>query len=81
MKAQSTSGNNLGAAALMIGIVTIVWSIVPVVGAAAFWPSFLGLTMGLVALALALHGQNPKKGIIIAGFVLCMVSTGVSKCW
>lgn len=77
----SASGKGLGIAALVIGIVTVIWSIVPVLGASAFWPSVLGLVLGIAGLVMAVRGQNAKKGIIIAGFVLCIVSTGVSAYW
>lgn len=77
----SASGKGLGIAALVIGIVTVIWSIVPILGASAFWPSVLGLVLGMAGLVMAVRGQNAKKGIIIAGFVLCIVSTGVSAYW
>ena len=77
----STSGKGLGIAALIIGIITVIWSIIPVLGASAFWPSLLGLALGIVGLVMAVRGQNTQKGIIIAGFILCIVSTGVSAYW
>lgn len=77
----STSGKGLGIAALVIGIITVIWSLIPLLGAGAFWLSVIGLALGVVALIMAVRGQNPKKGIIIAGFILCIVSTGVSAYW
>jgi hypothetical protein len=77
----STSGKGLGIAALVIGIITVIWSLIPILGASAFWPSIIGLVLGIVGLVMAVRGQNAKKGIIIAGFVLCIVSTGVSAYW
>lgn len=77
----STSGKGLGIAALVIGIITVIWSLIPLLGAGAFWLSVIGLALGVIALIMAVRGQNPKKGIIIAGFILCIVSTGVSAYW
>ncbi|MFY9307676.1 MAG: hypothetical protein WAQ28_01380 [Bacteroidia bacterium] len=77
----STSGKGLGIAALVVGIITVIWSLIPVLGAGAFWMSLMGLVLGIVALIMAIKGQNPKRGIIIAGFILCIVSTGVSAFW
>ena len=77
----STSGKGLGIAALVVGIITLIWSLIPVLGAAAFWPSIIGLALGIIGLALAIKGKNAKKGIIIAGFILCVVSTGLSAYW
>lgn len=77
----SSAGKGLGIAALVIGIITTIWSLIPILGAAAFWPSLIGLVLGIVGLALAIRGKNSKKGIIIAGFILCVVSTGVSAYW
>ena len=77
----STSGKGLGIAALVIGIITVIWSLIPILGASAFWPSLLGLVLGIIGLVMAVRGQNAKKGIIIAGFILCIVSTGISAYW
>ncbi len=77
----STSGKGLGIAALVIGIITLIWSLIPIFGAVAFWPSIIGLALGITAVIMAVKGTNPKKGIIIAGFILCIVSTGISTYW
>lgn len=77
----STLGKGLGIATLVIGIITVIWALIPVLGAGAFWLSLMGLVLGIVALIIAVKGNNPKKGIIIAGFILCIVSTGVSAFW
>ncbi|MES2593056.1 MAG: hypothetical protein V4608_14330 [Bacteroidota bacterium] len=77
----STSGKGLGIAALIIGIITVIWSLIPIFGAVAFWPSVIGLALGITGLVLSYKGQNAKKGVIIAGFILCIVSTGVSAFW
>ena len=45
----STSGRNLGIAALVFGIVTVMWSINPLSGAGALWPSLFGLALGMTA--------------------------------
>lgn len=80
-KTTSKSGKGLGIAAFVVGIVTLLWSLIPVLGAGAFWISIIGLALGTAALILSIRGKNPKKGLIIAGFALCVVSTGVSAYW
>jgi hypothetical protein len=77
----STSGKGLGIASMVVGIVTVIWSLIPILGAGAFWLAIIGLALGIAALVMAVRGQNPKKGIIITGFILCIVSTGVSAYW
>jgi ABC-type uncharacterized transport system permease subunit len=81
METTSTSGKGLGIAAMVIGIITVLWSLIPVLGAGAFWLSIIGLAAAITALILAVKGQNAKRGVIITGFILCMVSTGVSAFW
>lgn len=77
----STSGKGLGIASLVVGIVTVLWSLIPVLGAGAFWLSIIGLAVASIGLVLSVRANNPKKGIIVAGFILCMISTGVSAFW
>ena len=77
----STSGKGLGIAAIVIGSITFIWSLIPILGAGAFWLSLIGLTVAITALIMAVKGQNAKRGIIITGFILCLVSTGVSAFW
>lgn len=78
---KTNSGKGLGIASLVVGTITVIWSLIPVLGAGAFWLSIIGLAIGCIALFLAVRGQNPSKGIIITGFILCVISTGVSAFW
>jgi hypothetical protein len=77
----STAGKGLGIAALVIGIICVIWSIIPILGAGAFWPSIIGLVLGTIGLIMAVRGLNPKKGIIITGFILCLIATGIATYW
>lgn len=77
----STSGKGLGIASMVVGIVALIWSIIPIVGAGAFWVAIVGLLMGAAAIVMAVKGKNPKKGIIITGLILCVVAVAISAYW
>lgn len=79
--APSTKGKGLGMAGMIIGIVALVWAIIPVIGAAAWWLALTGLILSVVAFFMAKGGGNPKKGGIIAGIVLNVVALGLAIFW
>jgi hypothetical protein len=77
----STSGKGLGVASLVIGIITLLWSLIPIFGAWALWIAIIGLILGLIGFVLAKNGNNPKKGVVIAGIALSVLATGISGYW
>lgn len=79
--APSTKGKGLGTAGMIIGIVALVWAVIPLVGAAAWWLALVGLILSVVAFFMAKGGNNPKKGGIIAGIILNFLALGLAAYW
>jgi ABC-type uncharacterized transport system permease subunit len=76
-----TKGKGLGVAGMVIGIVALVWSIIPLVGAAAWWLALVGLVLSAVAFFMAKGGQNPNRGMMITGIILNIVALGLAIFW
>ena len=74
----STKGKGLGIAGMVIGIVALIWAVIPIFGAGAWWLSIIGLVLSLIGFFMANGGGNPKKGIMIAGIVLGIAGTAMS---
>lgn len=79
--APSTKGKGLGMAGMIIGIVALVWAVIPVVGAAAWWLAVVGLILSVIAFFMAKGGGNPKKGAIIAGMILNVIALALAIYW
>lgn len=77
----STSGKSLGLTSMILGIVTLIWSLIPVIGASAFWIAIIGLLLGIGAIIMAIKGNNPKRGIIITGLILCGIAVAIAAYW
>jgi hypothetical protein len=79
--APSTKGKGLGMAGMIIGIVALIWSIVPILGAGAIWLALPGTILSVIAFFMAKSGNNPSKGVIITGVILNIVALGLSIYW
>jgi hypothetical protein len=77
----STKGKGLGTAGMVIGIVALVWAIIPLLGAGALWIAVIGLVLSIIAFVMAKNGNNPKKGMIIAGIVMNVVAVALAAFW
>ena len=77
----STKGKGLGIAGMVIGIVAFIWSVIPLLGAGAIWIAGIGLILSVIAIFMARSGKNPKKGIIITGFVLNLLALCAAGYW
>lgn len=77
----TTKGKALGTAGMVIGIVAIVWAIIPVLGAGAWWLAVVGLVLSLVAFFSAKKNNNPKRGGMMAGIILSAVALALSIFW
>ncbi|MGN7198553.1 DUF4190 domain-containing protein [Arthrobacter sp. SAFR-044] len=62
--------NGLGVAALVVGIVAAVFSMIPLVGMISFFLGPVAIILGIIALFL----KNRKKGMAITGVILGVVS-------
>src|SRR5688572_10145843 len=79
--APSTKGKGLGMAGMIIGIVALVWAIIPYVGAAAWWLALVGLILSIVAFFMAKNGNKPKRVGIIAGIIMNFVALALAAYW
>lgn len=68
--APANNGNGVGVAALVLGIIAVVVSIIPLAGIAAFPLGGIAVILGIVGLVL----KGRKRGTSIAGLVLGVVS-------
>lgn len=76
--APSTKGKGLGMAAMIIGIVALVLSIIPLLGMIAVYLGGPGLLMAIIAFFMAKSGNNPKKGAIITAIILNVVAVAIA---
>jgi hypothetical protein len=74
---KSNSGQNLGIAALITGIVTFVIAIIPCVGMVAIIPGIIAIILASVGLSQASR-QNSPKGILLAGLIIGIVAVMIS---
>lgn len=76
--AASSKGKGLGVAGMVIGIVAVIWAIIPLLGAGAWWLAVVGLVLSIVGFVMAKNGNNPNKGMMMAGIILGIVATVLS---
>lgn len=74
----SSKGKGLGIAGMVIGIVAIIWAMIPLLGAGAWWLAVVGLVLSVVGFVMAKNGGNPNKGMMLAGIILGVVATALS---
>ncbi|QPZ38305.1 MmpS family transport accessory protein [Paramicrobacterium chengjingii] len=67
---EQKTGNGLGVAALVVGIVAIVGAFIPFVNYASGFIAFVGLVLGIIALCL----KGKRKGSAIAGTIISAVA-------
>jgi hypothetical protein len=77
----SVKGKGLGMAGMIIGIVALVWSIIPLLGAGAWWLALVGLILSIVAFFMAKNGGNPKRGAMLAGIIMNVVAIALAAFW
>lgn len=77
----STKGKGLGTAGMIIGIVALVWAIIPVLGAAAWWLALVGLILSVVAFFMAKGANNTKNGMMLTGIILNFVALALAIFW
>ncbi len=74
---KTNSGQNLGIAALITGIITFVLAVIPCVGMIAIIPGIIAIVLASVGLSQASR-QNSPKGILIAGLIIGIVAVMIS---
>lgn len=68
------TGNGLGLAALIVGVVAFVGAFIPFVNFVSGFIAFVGLVLGVIALCL----KNKSKGVAIAGTAVSLVAMVLS---
>lgn len=71
------SGQNLGIAALITGIVTFVIAVIPCVGIVAIIPGIIAIVLAGAGLSQASR-QNSPKGILLAGLIIGIIAVMIS---
>jgi phosphate/sulfate permease len=74
---KTNSGQNLGIAALITGIITFVFAVIPCVGMIAIIPGIIAVVLASVGLSQASRNNSPK-GILIAGLIIGIVAFMIS---
>lgn len=75
--APASKGNGWGIAALVLGIVAVVFSFIPVMGVVAFILGPLAVLFGIIGATR----KFTKKGAAIAGLVLGILSIAIAAIW
>lgn len=76
-EARNNSGQNLGVAALVTGIITFVMAVIPCVGMIAIIPGIITIVLAAVGLSQAQRSDSPR-GVIMAGLIIGIVATLIS---
>jgi hypothetical protein len=74
---RTNSGQSLGTAALITGIITFVLSVIPCIGVIAIIPGIIAVILASVGLSQASRNNSPR-GVIIAGLVIGIVALMIS---
>jgi phosphate/sulfate permease len=74
---KSNSGQNLGIAALITGIITFIVAVTPCLGVIAIIPGVITIVLASVGLSQASR-QNSPKGILLAGLIIGIVAVMIS---
>jgi len=74
---KTNSGQNLGIAALITGIITFVLAVIPCVGMIAVIPGIIAIVLASVGLSQASRNNSPKS-ILIAGLIIGIVAFMIS---
>ena len=76
-ESKTNSGQNLGLAALITGIITFVLAVIPCVGMIAIIPGIIAIVLASVGLSQATR-QNSPKGMQIAGLIIGVIAVMIS---
>ncbi|MBK9285774.1 MAG: DUF4190 domain-containing protein [Sphingobacteriaceae bacterium] len=73
------AGKSLGVAGLVIGIISLIFSFIPCLGAWAFIPAIVGLILSLISMKQA--GPNGSKGMAIGGLICSAIAIIFACYW
>lgn len=73
--------NGLGLTGFILGIIAIVFALIPYIGIIA-WPlSILGIVFSGVGVGFAFNGKADNKGIAISGLAVSVVALALCFIW
>jgi hypothetical protein len=74
---QNNTGQNLGIAALITGIITFVLAVIPCVGLIAIIPGIIAIVLASVGLSQAARNSS-ARGVLIAGLIIAIIASLIS---
>lgn len=74
---KSSTGQNLGIAALITAIITFVLAVIPCIGLIAIIPGIVAIILATVGLSQASRTNSPR-GLLIAGLIIGIVAAMIS---
>jgi len=74
---RNNTSQNLGIAALVIGIITFVLAVIPCVGLIAIIPGIISIILASVGLSQASRNNSPR-GVLIAGLIIAIIASLIS---
>lgn len=74
---KSSTGQNLGIAALITAIITFVLAVIPCIGLIAIIPGIVAIILSTVGLSQASRTNSPR-GLLIAGLIIGIVASMIS---
>lgn len=69
----------MGITSLVFGIISIVISLIPILGTIAILPAIIGFFSGIISLII--NRKNKGKSVPITGIVLSVMSVGIMTLW
>jgi hypothetical protein len=75
------SGQGLDTAALVIGIIGVLWSCIPYAGAASLVITTTGVILGIVAWSRSKSRGDTRQGMSAAATLLNIIAIGISIFW
>lgn len=70
----------MGIAALVLGIISIIVSLVPGLGIIVFLPALIGSILGIIDVIIRKKSKL-KIGVSLTGFILSFLSIGIMSIW
>jgi len=74
---RNNTGQNLGIAALITGIITFVLAVIPCVGLIAIIPGIIAIVLASVGLSQAARNNSPR-GLLVAGLIIGIIASLIS---
>ena len=73
--------NGLGTAGFVLGLLSALFAMIPIIGVIAWPMAILGLVFGIIGISRAKQGTATNKGLAIAGTVLAAIGLVLCVVW